>query len=56
VPDIVVFAWERIPLDDNGDANIFGAAPDWTIKILSQTRARPKLPGISCIVSNTVAV
>ena len=32
VPDIAVFTWERIPLDENGDiANVFGVAPDWTI-------------------------
>lgn len=36
VPDIVVFTWSRIPLDDRGDvANVFQAAPDWTIEILS---------------------
>jgi len=29
VPDVAVFAWERIPLDENGDiANVFEAAPD----------------------------
>lgn len=32
VPGIAVFAWERIPLDENGDiANVFSVAPDWTI-------------------------
>jgi Uma2 family endonuclease len=46
VPDIVVFAWERIPLDDNGDvANIFGAAPDWTIEILSPDQSQTKVTG-----------
>lgn len=36
VPDVAVFAWERIPIDENGDiANGFEAAPDWTIEILS---------------------
>jgi Uma2 family endonuclease len=36
VPDIAVFTWSRIPLDDRGDvANVFQAAPDWTIEILS---------------------
>ncbi|MBF2004733.1 MAG: Uma2 family endonuclease [Chlorogloeopsis fritschii C42_A2020_084] len=36
VPDVAVFAWERIPIDENGDvANVFKAAPDWTIEILS---------------------
>ena len=32
VPDVAVFAWDRIPLDVNGEiANVFKAAPDWTI-------------------------
>lgn len=36
VPDIAVFTWSRIPLDDRGDvANVFQSAPDWTIEILS---------------------
>ena len=36
VPDIAVFAWERIPTDENGEiANVFLLAPDWTIEILS---------------------
>lgn len=36
VPDISVFAWEKIPLDDVGEIeNTFEVAPDWTIKILS---------------------
>ena len=36
VPDVVVFSWSRIPLDDNGDiANVFDSYPDWTIEILS---------------------
>ncbi|WP_019506858.1 Uma2 family endonuclease [Pleurocapsa sp. PCC 7319] len=36
VPDIAVFEWQRIPLDDNGQiANRFKIAPDWTIEILS---------------------
>lgn len=46
VPDVVVFAWERIPLDDNGDvANVFGAAPDWTIEILSPDQSQTKVTG-----------
>ena len=46
VPDIVVFAWERIPLDDNGDvANVFGSAPDWTIEILSPDQSQTKVTG-----------
>lgn len=36
MPDIAVFTWSRIPLDDRGDvANVFQATPDWTIEILS---------------------
>ena len=36
VPDIVVFSWARIPVDDNGDiANVFDSHPYWTIEILS---------------------
>jgi Uma2 family endonuclease len=36
VPDIAVFAWERIPLDEKGNiANAFNTYPDWIIEILS---------------------
>ena len=36
VPDVVIFSWSRIPVDNNGDiANIFDSYPDWTIEILS---------------------
>jgi Uma2 family endonuclease len=36
VPDVAVFTWSRIPVDENGDiANVFRVAPDWTIEILS---------------------
>jgi Uma2 family endonuclease len=36
VPDIAVFTWSRIPVDDRGAvANVFQAAPDWTIEIFS---------------------
>ena len=46
VPDVVVFAWERIPLDENGDvANVFEAAPDWTIEILSPNQSQTKVTG-----------
>jgi Uma2 family endonuclease len=43
VPDVAVFEDSRIPYTDNGEiADIFTAAPDWTIEILSpdQRRAR----------------
>lgn len=36
VPDIAVFRWHRIPLDEEGEfANDFAIAPDWIIEILS---------------------
>lgn len=36
VPDIAVFAWSRIPTDEDGEiANKFESYPDWTIEILS---------------------
>ena len=36
VPDIAVFEWQNIPLDENGQiANKFTIAPDWIIEILS---------------------
>ncbi|HEY9819668.1 MAG TPA: Uma2 family endonuclease, partial [Candidatus Sericytochromatia bacterium] len=39
-------AWERIPLDQNGDvANVFQAAPDWTIEILSPDQSQTKVTG-----------
>jgi len=48
VPDIALFTWARIPLDDRGYvANTFEIAPDWTIEILSpeqrQTRVTRKI-------------
>ncbi|MBD2774148.1 Uma2 family endonuclease [Iningainema tapete] len=46
VPDVAVFAWDRIPLDENGDvANVFPAAPDWTIEILSPDQSQTKVTG-----------
>jgi Uma2 family endonuclease len=36
VPDIAVFEWSRIPVDENGEiANRFESHPDWIIEILS---------------------
>lgn len=36
VPDVTIFFWNRIPVDENGDiANVFPVCPDWTIKMLS---------------------
>jgi Uma2 family endonuclease len=44
VPDIAVFTWSRIPLDEEGDvANVFNAAPDWTIEILSPEQNQSKV-------------
>ncbi|BAY81459.1 hypothetical protein NIES267_09360 [Calothrix parasitica NIES-267] len=44
VPDIAVFEWENIPLDENGQiANKFEIPPDWTIEILSPEQSASKL-------------
>lgn len=44
VPDVAVFTWNRIPLDEEGDiANIFSAHPDWTIEILSPEQSQTKV-------------
>ncbi|MBD2566231.1 MULTISPECIES: Uma2 family endonuclease [Nostoc] len=44
VPDVSVFTWQRIPRDENGEvANVFQAAPDWTIKILSPDQRQTKV-------------
>lgn len=41
VPDIAVFTWDRIPRDENGEiADMFMAAPDWTIEILSPDQSQ----------------
>jgi Uma2 family endonuclease len=46
VPDVAVFAWNRIPVDENGDiANIFSIHPDWTIEILSPDQSPTKVIG-----------
>lgn len=40
VPDIAVFEWSRIPVDEDGEiANKFESYPDWTIEILSPDQA-----------------
>jgi Uma2 family endonuclease len=40
VPDIAVFAWERIPRKDNGSIeNRFLIPPDWIIEILSSEQS-----------------
>jgi Uma2 family endonuclease len=44
VPDVAVFAWERIPRDDDGKvANVFALAPDWTIEIFSPDQSQTKV-------------
>jgi len=44
VPDVAVFSWDRIPVDENGDvANVFTSAPDWTIEILSPDQSPTKV-------------
>ncbi len=46
VPDVTLFAWERIPVDENGNiANVFTIAPDWTIEILSPDQNQTKVTG-----------
>jgi Uma2 family endonuclease len=46
IPDVAVFAWERIPLDATGDvANVFETYPDWTIEILSPDQSQTKVTG-----------
>jgi Uma2 family endonuclease len=44
VPDVTVFTWSRIPIDENGDiANFFALAPDWIIEILSPDQSQTKV-------------
>ena len=44
VPDVSVFAWDRIPRDENGEiANVFQMAPDWAIEILSPDQSQTKV-------------
>ncbi|HEY9830518.1 MAG TPA: Uma2 family endonuclease [Stenomitos sp.] len=44
VPDVSVFVWNRIPRDESGAiANVFQAAPDWIIEILSPEQSATKV-------------
>ncbi len=44
IPDIVIFLWNRIPCDENGEiANTFSLAPDWTIEILSPSQSHTRI-------------
>lgn len=46
VPDLAIFAWQRIPTDADGDiANVFPLAPDWAIEILSPGQSQTKVTG-----------
>jgi Uma2 family endonuclease len=46
VPDVSVFVWNRIPVDENGDiANVFSIYPDWTIEILSPDQSPTRVTG-----------
>jgi len=46
VPDIAVFRWQNIELDENEEPldNVF-AAPDWTIEILSPDQSSNRVTG-----------
>ncbi|MBD2055979.1 Uma2 family endonuclease [Oculatella sp. FACHB-28] len=46
VPDIAVFRWQNIELDEDGEpvGNVF-AAPDWTIEILSPDQSSNRVTG-----------
>ena len=44
VPDIAVFAWDRIPRDENRQiSDSFAIAPDWTIEILSPMQSQTRV-------------
>ena len=46
VPDVTVFAWDNIPVDENNDiANIFNDIPDFIIEILSPDQSQTKVTG-----------
>lgn len=44
VPDIGVFRWHRLAVDDDGEiANAFSIHPDWTIEILSPDQSSTRV-------------
>ncbi len=46
VPDVAVFAWDRIPVNAKGEVeNVFRTQPDWTIEILSPEQRPTKVIG-----------
>jgi Uma2 family endonuclease len=52
VPDIAMFTWERIPIQDDGNiAENFNVFPDWSIEILSpeQSVTRVTLNLLHCL-------
>jgi Uma2 family endonuclease len=56
VPDVAVFAWNRIPVDEKGNiANAFNTYPDWTIEILSpvQSTTKPTKNILHCLNHGT---
>ena len=56
VPDVSVFVENRIPSDQNGEiANVFQAAPDWAIEILSPEQRHAKVTKkiLHCLEHNT---
>ena len=56
IPDLAVFAWDRIPREENGSvANAFAIAPDWVIEILSpdQTQTKTIKKILSCLKNGT---
>jgi Uma2 family endonuclease len=56
VPDIAVFTWDRIPVDEKGNIeNAFNIHPDWTIEILApeQSIAKPTKNILHCLNHGT---
>ncbi|MEO0827619.1 MAG: Uma2 family endonuclease [Cyanobacteria bacterium J06642_9] len=44
VPDVAVFCWDRLPINDDGTlANTFSAQPDWIIEILSPEQSSTRV-------------
>lgn len=58
VPDISIFTWKQIPIDENGEvANVFSTAPDWMIEILSPGQRYPKvIKKIQCCLQNGTSI
>ncbi|WP_008313069.1 Uma2 family endonuclease [Leptolyngbya sp. PCC 6406] len=44
MPDIAIFQWARLPVNEDGSiANTFNAQPDWTIEILSPEQSSTRV-------------